>query len=262
MSPDEIRLIVETAVGIGITRIKITGGEPLLRSDIVDIIQKITSVGIQDCSMTTNGTHLAPIAQGLFDAGLNRINISLPTLDPNKYSALVGGSLKLAMTGIEQALSVGFTPVKINMLLLRGINVNELPAMIKFAEKKGVILQLIELEPLNTTTAFFNQHHMNLNEIEENLKQRAIKITTRRKMQNRKIYTLPHGSVEVIQPIENAQFCAGCSRLRITSDGKIKPCLMRQDNHVDLLKAIRSNSDSKVLRSLFLEAIERREPFY
>lgn len=262
MTPDQITEIVKVAVNLGIKRIKITGGEPLIRRDIVEIIRKINTLEITDCSMTTNGTRLAPFAKQLVDAGLTRINISLPTLNPSMYNSLVGGKLSNTLQGLEQAIKSRLFPIKLNMLVLRGINETEIEEMIDFAYQKDVILQLIELEPLNTTDSFFKKHYLDLSKIEEDFKQQAVSIKVRSTMQNRRLYTLPAGRVEIIRPIDNSHFCNACSRIRVTSDGKIKPCLMREDNYVDILSAIKSNETAERLKEIFLSAIERRAPFY
>ena len=263
MTVNEIISVVRGAINLGISRVKLTGGEPLLRNEIVEIVKGIAELeGLKDLSMTTNGTHLKGLAKGLKSAGLGRVNVSLPTLDSKIYNEVMGGELKEALEGIKSAVEVGFKPVKLNMLLLKNINDNELENMIQFSAQTGTILQIIELEPINLTKGYYERHHFSLDEIENKLEKLAVDAKVRKFMQNRRVYTLPKTKVELIRPIENTEFCANCTRIRVTSDGKIKPCLMRADNLVDILTSIRSGADDKQIEQIFIEAIKRREPYY
>jgi len=124
------------------------------------------------------------------------------------------------------------------------------------------VLQLIELEPLNISDSYYGKYHLDLNGIEKELKEQALEVRIRQDMQNRRVYFLPRVKVEVIRPIENTEFCGRCTRLRVTSDGKLKPCLMRNDNLVDILSPMRKGAKDEELTRLFLEAVKRREPYY
>jgi cyclic pyranopterin phosphate synthase len=263
MTVNEIIRVVRIAINLGIDRVKLTGGEPLLRNEIVEIVKGITALeGLKDLSMTTNGTHLKGLAKDLKSAGLGRVNVSLPTLDSKIYNEVMGGELKDALEGIKSAVESGFKPVKLNMLLLKNINDNELENMIQFSTQSGTILQIIELEPINLTKGYYELHHFGLDAIEDKLKKLAVNTKIRKYMQKRRVYILPKTKVELIRPIENTEFCANCTRIRVTSDGKIKPCLMRADNLVDILTPMRSGTDDKQIEQIFLEAIKRREPYY
>jgi len=263
MTGDEIVRIVGVAVGLGISRVKLTGGEPLLRSDILDIVKGISSLrGLRDLSMTTNGTSLASRAKGLHECGLNRVNISIPSLDAETYRALMGGNLRDVLRGIRAAVDAELFPVKLNMLVLRNVNDHEIPKMTSFAERTGTILQLIELEPLNISASYYKRYHYALDAVEGELKKQARRVVTRGDMQNRRVYFLPRVKIEVVPPIENTEFCLCCTRLRVTSDGWLKPCLMRNDNLVNVLTPLRNGADDEELGRLFLEAVKRREPYY
>jgi len=263
MSVEEIVHIVKIALSLGISRVKLTGGEPLLREGILDIVGGITELrGLRDLSMTTNGTFLEAMAKDLKVKGLNRVNVSLPTLNPETYRNLRGGNLRDAIEGVRAAVEAELYPVKLNMLILKNVNEREVERMIQFAERTMTILQLIELEPLNLSDAYYERYHLYLNEIEQKLKEQALEVRTREYMQNRRIYFLPRVKVEVIHPIENTEFCARCTRIRVTSDGKLKPCLMRNDNLVDILTPLRNGANEEELTKIFLEAVERREPYY
>jgi cyclic pyranopterin phosphate synthase len=262
MTVEEIVRIVHVAVGLGISRVKLTGGEPLMRKDIVDIVGKISSIpGLKDLSMTSNGVMLEALADELHKAGLKRMNISLPTLDGAVFHKLTGGVIEGAINGVRAAVEAGLCPVKLNMLILKGINDEAVPDMIEFATRTGTVLQLIELEPINMSDSFYCTNHQSLDLYEEALQQKAIRIETRRFMQNRHVYYLPGVKVETVRPIENTEFCLHCSRLRVTSDGKLKPCLMRNDNLVDFLTPLRRGASDKELAELFISANQKREPF-
>lgn len=261
MTVDEIGRIAKIAADLGIIKVKLTGGEPLVRKDIPEIINEISSTpGLSDLSMTTNGALLAPLARELHARGLKRVNISLPTLNAEVYSKLTGGRIEEVLSGIEAAVNVGFDPVKLNMLILKCVNDYEFPMMLSFAAEVGAILQLIELEPINVDNGYYMANHKALEEYEGVLSQKAVMIETRKFMQNRRIYHLPDVRVEVIHPTENAEFCRNCTRLRVTSDGRLKPCLMRNDNLVDILTPMRNGATDDEIAELFKVANQKREP--
>jgi cyclic pyranopterin phosphate synthase len=263
MTVEEIVRVVRIAVSLGVSRVKLTGGEPLLRKEIVEIVEGINGLeGLTDLSMTTNGTHLKGLAEDLKKAGLNRVNVSLPTLDPNVYDEVMGGNIQDAIDGVRAAVEAGLQPVKVNMLVLKNVNDNEIDDMIQFAAETGTILQLIELEPINLSKEYYERYHLDLRGIAQKLEKSASETKVRKYMQKRRIYFLPKVKVEVIRPIENTEFCANCTRLRVTSDGKLKPCLMRTDNLVDILTPMRNGADDKKLTEIFLEAVKKREPYY
>lgn len=263
MTTEEIIQLTKIAVGLGISKAKLTGGEPLLRKDILQIVEGMANLqGLKDLSMTTNGVHLGFLAKDLKQKGLIRVNISFPSLDAKTYRNLMDGELREVLKGVKTAVDVGLHPVKLNMLILKGINDNEIEKMLSFAEHSGTILQLIELEPVNISQDYYEQHHFNLDATQKQLKEQALEVRTRKNMQNRKVYFLPKTKVEIVKPIENTQFCRRCTRLRMTSDGKLKPCLMRNDNLVDILGPLRNGANDKELESLFIEACKRRKPYW
>jgi cyclic pyranopterin phosphate synthase len=262
MTADEITRVIRIAATLGVKGMKLTGGEPLMRGDIVKIVKKVAATrGLTDLSMTTNGTLLSHLARDLRKAGLKRVNISLPTLDREIFFKLTGGEVQDAVSGVKAAIAAGFHPVKLNMLLLRDINNSSVSEMVEFAKETGTILQLIELEPINMNDTFYLANHVSLDRYDEMLKEKALKVETRRFMQNRQVYHLPDVVVEVVRPIENTEFCLHCSRLRITSDGKLKPCLMRNDNLTDILTPLRNGASDEKLAELFKQANQNREPF-
>jgi cyclic pyranopterin phosphate synthase len=212
--------------------------------------------------MTTNGFFLSKYAQPLKEAGLKRLNISLDTLNPEKFKKITGfDGFKAAMAGIKEASRVGIFPIKINMVLLNKINSNEIIEMINFVEKNLLILQIIELE-WAAENEKVKKYRIDLKNVENYLKNKAEKITVRR-MHHRKQYKLKNGvEVETVKPMDNAEFCRYCSRIRVTSDGKLKPCLFRNDNLVDLLSCLRKGASTKVLKALFVESVGKRKPYF
>jgi cyclic pyranopterin phosphate synthase len=263
MTVTEIVRTVRIAISLGISRVKLTGGEPLLRKEIVEIIRGISALeGLTDLSMTTNGTHLKGLAKDLKNAGLGRVNVSLPTLDPDVYTDVMGGNLQDALDGVRAVVEAGIQPVKLNMLVLKNVNDGEIDRMIRFAAQTGTILQMIELEPINLSKEYYARYHVGLDEIAQKLEKLASDTIVRKYMQKRRVYILPKVKVELIRPIENTEFCANCTRIRVTSDGKLKPCIMIKDNLIDFLTLMRNGADDKKLTEIFIEAVKRREPYY
>lgn len=262
MTPEEISRIVAVCAKNGVRKVKITGGEPLLRSDICEIVEKISGISsIRDISITTNGVLLEEYAQGLKKAGLNRINVSLDTLKPEVFSMITGGGkLKQAVAGIDKAIKVGLKPVKLNMVVMRGINEKEIRDVLKNYSNEDVVLQLIEL--MNTDSEFFEKYFYDLDEIEREFEVEAKEVAVRKFMQGRRKYILNGAQVEIVKPMHNTEFCANCTRIRITADGKFKPCLMRSDNLVDFLTPMRRGAGDKELEELLKEAMRRREPYF
>lgn len=265
MTPHEIERIARIARNIGIRKIRLSGGEPLIRDDIIEIVTRISYLGFQDVSLTTNGTLLEEYAKTLKDAGLNRVNVSFDTLKPETYHFITKSNyIDNVKIGIRKAVEVGLYPVKVNMVVMRGLNQEEIWDMFEFCKKNGAILQIIEL--LKTESCpdsdFFDEYHYDMNVIEKELEKKASAIKTRNFMQDRKKYFVEGGEIEVVKPMDNTEFCKNCTRLRITPDGKLKPCLLRNDNLVDLMKPIRQEINDEELEKLFFEAISSREPYY
>ena len=262
MTVEEIGKAIELAAEFGTRKVKLTGGEPLLRRDIADIVAKVSKQPIEEVSMATNGTMLADTAFDLADSGLDRVNISLDTLDPDTYAFITTKPmLEDALAGIDAALDAGLKPVKLNMVLLAGINDDEVERMLGYAASRGAILQLIELLQAPTNEGSFAIYHCDLVNFERKFGEMARAVETRQTMHGRKRYILSEGEVEVVRPMHNSEFCMHCTRLRLTPDGYLKPCLLRSDNLVDLLSHLRAGEMDRA-RAAFDEAIARREPFF
>ena len=251
LSAEQIAEILRVAQSFGIRSVKFTGGEPLLRPDLARIIRSVPPG--MEASLTTNGTLLADRAQKLKDAGLKRVNISLDTLDPERYERIAGKPmLGEALDGIDAALKAGLTPVKLNMVVLSGINEDEIDTFIDFVRTNpNLVLQLIELMDFRDC-----DHHGDVRGIEDRIAAMADRVETRR-MHHRKKYFVRGAEVEVVRPLHNTEFCAYCNRLRLTSDGKLKPCLLRSDNLVDV-----RGLHGAALEEAFREAVRRRAPYF
>jgi cyclic pyranopterin phosphate synthase len=265
MTPDEIYRVAKVAASIGVQKIRLSGGEPLIRDDIIEIVEKISSIGFKDIALTTNGTLLGKYAEQLKAAGLNRANVSFDTLNPETYRFITKRDyIKSAKEGIMKAAEVGLYPVKVNMVVMKGINHYEIWDMFQFCKENDAILQLIELLKTDNCpdNGFYDEYHFNMDVVEEELAKIADNIKTRHFMQDRKKYFVEGGEIEVVKPMDNTQFCKNCTRIRITPEGKIKPCLLRNDNLVDLLKPMRLGQSDDELKKLFLKAIADREPFF
>lgn len=251
ISGEMVASIARAAVDLGMHSIKFTGGEPLMRKDLESLISQIPEA--LDTSMTTNGILLAERAEPLVEAGLDRVNISLDSLKPEVFRSITGcreGDLEKVIAGIDCAMEAGLEPIKMNVVVLRK-NEKEIVELIEFARQKGIILQLIELLDLKGLGISGD-----IDRIERGLQASSDHIITR-DMHRRKKYFLDGAEVEVVRPMDNTEFCANCTRLRVTSDGKIKPCLLRNDNLVNI-----DTCDCEHIKELLKVANERREPYF
>jgi cyclic pyranopterin phosphate synthase len=266
MSPEEIERLVQMGATRGVTRVKLTGGEPLLRPDILDIIRRI-SPHVEDLSLTTNGTLLEDMASELKDAGLNRVNVSLHTLRVPTYQRMTGfNNLSKVKRGIQSAIDAGLSPVKINMTIIKSINDDEIHSMMRFASEAGAILQLIELQDIPTQIGMeLDDQRTRIDGLEEQFQQVATRIE-QRTLHGRRRYTIPleDGSVEieVVRPMGNSNFCKSCTRLRVTSDGKLKPCLYREDNLVQVRQFLSDCKYDNQLLDAYIKAASLRQPFW
>ncbi|NJD77072.1 MAG: GTP 3',8-cyclase MoaA [Candidatus Methanoperedens sp.] len=255
ISPGTISRTVTAAAGFGVKKVKFSGGEPLMRSDFEDIIAMLPP--LKDISATTNGVLLARRATSLASSGLDRVNISLPALDKENYAKLTGSSLAFprVLEGISAAIDAGLTPIKLNMVLLKGINDERIEDAIHFVSgyEGNVILQLIELMNFKNIAGYM----VDIDRIEKLLESKASCIKERQ-LHRRKKYFIDGVEVELVRPIDNSGFCANCNRLRLTSSGKLKPCLMRNDNLVE----IGENATVWEIGEMLKRTVEKREPYY
>jgi len=252
ISVDEIAKICKAFYDLGVQKVKITGGEPLLRKDIVEIVQEMPP--FRDISIVTNGTLLSKLAYELKEAGLHRVNVSLDTLNEDRYKLITGKNmLKKVIDGIYSAYDAELFPIKLNMVVLKGINDDEIDNLLEFASKFNrteikVILQLIEV--VNMPNYYFD-----LSKLESKFSGIAERIIVRG-LHRRKQFIFKNKAVEFVRPF-HGEFCMHCTRIRVTSDGKIKPCLLRNDNLVDL----RGLSYEETIKAI-KRAVALREPFF
>lgn len=265
---DELLEIATAAAQLGVRKLRITGGEPLVRRDIVELTRALASIdGIEDISMTTNATLLAPIAKELFDAGIHRINISLDTLSPERYRRMTnGGSLSDATEGIKAALKVGMSPVKLNCVLIGGVNSDETESLARLTQKYPVDVRFIELMPIGDTAGFGAKAYLPVSYVTDVLPELE-PVEARSPSSVAREFTLPDalGRVGLISPLSN-HFCASCNRLRLTADGCIKPCLHSAEEisvrglHGDELKAaILTATEHKPKMHVELSAVARSQ---
>ncbi|MFX1450372.1 MAG: GTP 3',8-cyclase MoaA [Promethearchaeota archaeon] len=266
MTADEIYKIVKIGTKYGIKKVKLTGGEPLIREDIYEIISKISKLrGIEDISLVTNGVLLKNSVKKLVESGLKRVNVSLDCLDPDIYKKITKSNNKIIpddiINGIKYAIAQGLTPLKMNMVLLKDLNDTEIEKMIELSSNLGAVLQLIELVPYREREGFL-QFHVDLSPIEDKIKKKAVKVKTR-ELQKRMIYYLENGAIiEFVKPYHNPEFCANCHRIRLTSDGRLKPCLRTNTNLINILGPLREGKSDNELEKLFINAIKIRKPYY
>ena len=253
MSADEVVRLLRAAREFDITRVKLTGGEPLLRRDLEEIVSRVSP--FMEVSLTTNGSLLATRAQALAEAGLARVNVSIDTLDARHFRAVRRGSLEPVLTGLEAAIGAGLAPVKINTVLMED-TIGELPELVDFvAQREGLALQLIEVMPeIRTDMA---PRRADLDRVRAWLDERTA-AHTRRSMHHRDVYLLENGAtVELVAPVGNADFCANCHRIRVTHDGQLKGCLNRLDDYVPT-----RGLSHEQLRAAFRRVVAERAPYY
>ena len=268
MSADEFVETAREAASLGMKKLRITGGEPLVRSDILPLVRDLGKIdGIEDMSMTTNATLLAPMARELYGAGIHRINISLDTLDAAKYEKITrGGRLGDALDGIHAALEAGMSPVKLNTVLIGGFNDDEIAPLAELTLRYPVQLRFIELMPIGDTKGEFDERaYLPDSAVLERLPQLEPVQSERHSVA--RLYRLPGamGEIGLISPLSN-HFCAECNRLRLTADGCLKPCLHSAEEisvrglHGQALRdAILTAVSHKPEKHVALSATERSE---
>ena len=226
MSADEFAEIASAAAELGVNKLRITGGEPLLRGDIVELARELGKIeGIEDISMTTNATLRAPMAEDLYKGGIHRINISLDTLDAKKYEDMTrGGQLSDALEGLRAAMYAGMRPVKLNAVLIGGFNDTEIETLAELTQAYPVELRFIELMPIGHTSCFPKSAYIPDSVVLQKLP--GLEPVESAPHSVARLYKLPHaqGRIGLISPLSN-HFCAECNRLRLTADGCLKPCL-------------------------------------
>ena len=249
LTEDEMIAAVRAAGSLGISKVRVTGGEPLTKPNILSICRRVAAVpGIREVNITTNALRLPDLAKPLRQAGVKRVNISLDTLDPERYAFITRrGRLADAWAGIESALEAGFDKVKLNCVLIGGFNEDEIPALAELTRKYPLDVRFIELMPMPGDTLFGEAAYIPASRVLEALPEAAA-------CENHdgvaRLYRLPkaQGDIGLISPLSN-HFCGECNRLRLTADGYVKPCLHSAEELS--VKGLDENG----MREVFLRAI-------
>lgn len=239
---DEVFLITKAFSEFGISHIRLSGGEPLLRKDLCMLVKQISRLSpVKDLSLTTNGFHLDKYAQSLKSSGMQRVNISLDSIVPSKFKEITGGGdLQKVLKGIDAAIEAGLTPLKINMVVMKGINDDELIPMVKFCIKKKAILRLIECMPIGNSALDVSKNHMPSNEIRNKVAKYFSLEKTTMHGPGPAWYEYIKGDGLVIGFISavSQHFCKKCNRIRLTATGKLHLCL-GHEKQVDLAAIVR-----------------------
>lgn len=254
LSFEECYKVIKAAVELGIKKVRITGGEPLVRLGIVDFISKIAKLpGLEDIAMTTNGMLLEKYAEDLKKAGLKRLNISLDTLKEEKFYQITRkGDLNQVLRGIELAEKVGLFPIKINTVIMKGINDDEIQDFINFIMEKPYEVRFIELMPMGEAQDIEKERFISNKEVMATIPG-LIPMIKSDELGPANYYQLlgAKGKVGFISPMSN-HFCKSCNRIRLTADGKLRPCL-HSNFEIDIKEAIRNHN--KDIKELIRDAI-------
>jgi len=258
---EEIYTIAKAAAELGINKVRISGGEPLVRSGLPKLIQMLAHIdAIDDISLTTNGILLGRYAAKLKSAGLRRVNVSLDTLKPDKFEFIThGNNLSDVLEGIEVARSVGLNPVKLNMVVMSGINDDELLDFATKAINDGWHVRFIELMPFASQSTITSQF-LSVSDMRQRLEQLGKLEPCLPSIGNGPAkyfrFAQAKGTIGFITPVSE-HFCVHCNRLRLTADGKLRPCLLSEDE-IDLKQPLRNGISSAGLKELIEEAVARK----
>ena len=267
MSTDQILRIIETAHKLGINKVKFTGGEPTLRRDIVEIVRRTRSIITGDISMTTNGTRLKQLASDLRKAGLDRINVSMHSIDREGFRFITGvDAIEKVLEGIESARNASFENIKVNFVALNGVNIDQIPRMIELSAKEKFLLQIIEYEVPREqeTSEDYVKYHYPLDDLEAELSSRSYRID-HNSIHERPVFRIRNeigeASVEIVKPMRNYEFCNKCTRMRVTSLGELKPCLMTTGDLTPVFRRGKETTDEEI-ESAFMTATLKRKPYW
>lgn len=249
LSFEEIERVVKAAASLGIKKFRITGGEPLARKGVVQLVEKLTKIeGVEEVTMTTNGTLLDKFASDLKKAGLSRVNISIDSLNPTKYRNITrGGDLEEAYAGINAATRAGLTPVKLNVVAMKGFNDDEILDFVQLTYQYPFEIRFIELMPIGNAEVGEEFDLITVEDIKD-------KLPALRPVQGphgvADTYKYPGaiGTIGLISPMSR-HFCGECNKIRLTADGKLKPCL-HSNREIDLSEVLRQGSDEDVQEAI------------
>lgn len=258
LSFDEIERVIRVFGELGTRRIRLTGGEPLVRKNIPELASRLSVLpGIEDLSLSTNATRLRKQAQPLWDAGVSRINVSLDTLDAEKFKRITGGKLEKVIDGLMAAKDAGFQPVKINMVVMKGVNDDEIEDMVQFCIKHDFTLRFIETMPMGDTGREASSQYIPLNVIHDRLATRYTLLKTSMNGGGPARYVRVNGTdlrIGFITPMSQ-HFCDTCNRVRLSVDGTLYLCL-GQENQYPLREHLRAGISDDELKQHIKQAID------
>tara|TARA_B100001123_G_scaffold265691_1_gene295819 strand:+ start:3162 stop:4214 length:1053 start_codon:yes stop_codon:yes gene_type:complete len=260
---EEIARVVNVLAKMGIHKIRLTGGEPLLRKDVPELVRKMCCIsGIQDIALTTNGFSFKSQASELLKSGLKRVTFSLDSLDRGNFKRLTGrDGLKQLIEAINYAKELGFSKIKINAVIIRGLNDHEIESLADYARDQNLIIRFIEFMPLDSGRSWQRDHVMTGLEILNRLKERFVLeplgLEHTASTAKRWRFCDGKGEIGLIMPVSEP-FCGQCNRIRITADGKLRTCLFSHNEH-DLKTIIRNNTDDNGLALWLREVVMKKE---
>ena len=258
---DEYERLARILVGMGIRKIRVTGGEPLVRPGVEEFIARLKALGVRDLSMTTNGHLLAERCDRLVAAGLNRINISLDSLDRDKFEQITRTkTFDQVLAGIKAAQASPLRPVKVNAVLVRGINDGEVEAFAEFAREHDIVMRFIEFMPLDADRTWTREQVVTAAEIHRRISARwpLIPIVHERSETARKYrFVDGGGEIGLIAPVSHP-FCGHCSRIRLTADGKLRTCLFSKEDH-DLKFMLRGGATDREIGDTIIAIVHKKE---
>jgi len=265
---DEYLRLIRRFVALGITKVRLTGGEPLLRRGLLELVTELKSLRTLadeplDLALTTNGHLLEDLAAPLKAAGLDRVTVSMDAVDAATFERItrIPGSFETVLRGVRAARAAGLTPLKINCVLLRGFNDDQVEGFARFAREEDVVVRFIEFMPLEEGRLWTPEIVVTLKEIVDRIGRAMplVELPPREASETARRYTFADGvgEIGIIAPVSQA-FCGACSRIRLTSDGKIRTCLFSQVEH-DIYGRLRAGADDRELETYILRTVEGKE---
>jgi cyclic pyranopterin phosphate synthase len=262
---DELLRLARIMAGLGIRKVRVTGGEPLLRPGIIDFLSQLGTVdGIQDLALTTNGYLLAEMAEDLLQAGVRRVNVSMDSSHPDKFAEITRtpGSFEHVMEGVDAAVEAGLHPVKVNVVLVRGFNEGEILGFAELARTKNLIVRFIEFMPLDADHSWERSKVVTAREIFETIhpvfpleefpRGEASETALRYRFRD------GQGEIGMVAPV-SIPFCGQCSRIRLTADGKLRTCLFSLEEY-DVAALLRGGAGDSAIEGLIRSAVGQKEP--
>lgn len=262
LSWEELERAARIFVGMGIRKVRLTGGEPLVRPGLEKFVEKLRGLGVQDLSLTTNGHLLAERCPGLVDAGLQRINVSLDSLDPLKFERITRTrTYDSVMRGIDAAQASSLAPVKVNAVLVRGFNNDEVEAFAAFARERGVVMRFIEFMPLDADRHWTREMMVPAAEVFARIDAEwPLKQIAHERSETARKYQFADGApgeIGLIAPVTQP-FCGACSRIRLTADGKLRTCLFSKEDQ-DLRSLLRSSASDEEIAEWITGKVTEKE---